>query len=626
MKFQTNNLSVLNKFKLLKVFVSVLLSSLSLFSQDFESIKNNKDYYWGEGVGKNLEAADKNSLLDLISQISVNIESEYRSKISQKNQAFIEDIQILTKTYSSATLDRTERLVKESSGTTTVLRYITRKQMEDVFNERKDKIISYLKSGYKAELDNRIGDALKCYYWSFVLLLTHPDLNKIRYAFDEGNPEILLIDIPNRIKTIFSKLKFTCTYISEKPSAKNAVINITYNNFPVQNMEYSYFTGTTWTGLYSAKDGVGVIDLYGEATSFNEVRANVEYKFKNNSKIDIEVYNIFENTNLPEFSECQTLIKLTKQDKIEKKIEDLSTTSQTSIKNTALTTESNVLLSDISTENNSLISEFKNGVASRDYLSIRPLFTEEGYKDFEKIISYGNASLLPQKKVIQEIKINNETVIRSLPMLFYFKKSNKKFVDDVVLTLDETGKISSISFALTEKSLSDILNKSDKFATSQEKFQLIKLMEDYKSAYNLGRLDYLEQIFSDDALIIVGKSVSKNINKDETNHLMKLKEKDINYVKLTKKEYLDRLRVVFMSNEVVNIQFDETNVKRASADAKIFGIQISQNYYSSNYGDSGYLFLMVDITDSLKPKIHVRTWQPEKKLNEKLFEISDFHF
>lgn len=40
-----------------------------------------------------------------------------------------------------------------------------------------------------------------------------------------------------------------------------------------------------------------------------------------------------------------------------------------------------------------------------------------------------------------------------------------------------------------------------------------------------------------------------------------------------------------------------------------YGILIHQDYYSSSYADTGYLFLMVDLNISDQPCIKIRTWQ-----------------
>lgn len=57
---------------------------------------------------------------------------------------------------------------------------------------------------------------------------------------------------------------------------------------------------------------------------------------------------------------------------------------------------------------------------------------------------------------------------------------------------------------------------------------------------------------------------------------------------------------------------------------ELYGIQIRQDYFSTYYGDSGYLFLMVDLNNPEEPIIHVRTWQPERDPNFGI--ISAGHF
>jgi hypothetical protein len=81
---------------------------------------------------------------------------------------------------------------------------------------------------------------------------------------------------------------------------------------------------------------------------------------------------------------------------------------------------------------------------------------------------------------------------------------------------------------------------------------------------------------------------------------------------------------VFKSNEYVNLKFTDISVKKAGVGGEIYGIQLKQDYFSTGYGDTGYLFLMVDLNKTEEPVIHVRTWQPEKDPKFGLYDISDF--
>lgn len=79
-----------------------------------------------------------------------------------------------------------------------------------------------------------------------------------------------------------------------------------------------------------------------------------------------------------------------------------------------------------------------------------------------------------------------------------------------------------------------------------------------------------------------------------------------------------------MSNEFINIRFASNDVLKLGKGGETYAIQIAQDYYSSSYGDKGYLFLIVDINDPDTPLIRLRTWQPEKDPNFGLYGPGDF--
>ncbi|MDD3568459.1 MAG: hypothetical protein PHT92_08690, partial [Bacteroidales bacterium] len=94
----------------------------------------------------------------------------------------------------------------------------------------------------------------------------------------------------------------------------------------------------------------------------------------------------------------------------------------------------------------------------------------------------------------------------------------------------------------------------------------------------------------------------------------------------SKKEYLERLKSIFRRNEFINIHFEDNEVRKTQRDDKIYGIQIAQHYHSSTYADKGYLFLMIDLNDTLQPKIYVRSWQPQKNPDGSIYGLEDFRF
>jgi len=308
--------------KFITSLLFLLLISIIGHSQSISEIKNSGNYYWGEGIANDLENADKKALADLIGQISVNIESQFKNVKTEENGNFKEYTQSVTNTYSGATLDRAERKVTEGKKLVMVLRFITKEKMTEIFSERKNKIFEYIKSAQIAEESLRIGDALKYYYWALALVRSHPDCNEIKYNLDGKGESLLLSALPDKLNSILSQIQVSISDIIEKKDEKNVILSIKYLNNPVQNYDFTYWTGDTWTSLNTAKNGVGVADFFGEtAKSFTDLRLRSEYFYKNNSKIDQEVYNVLENTNTPSLKLAEIKIPLKKdvQTKAEQK-------------------------------------------------------------------------------------------------------------------------------------------------------------------------------------------------------------------------------------------------------------------------------------------------------------------
>lgn len=191
-------------------------------------------------------------------------------------------------------------------------------------------------------------------------------------------------------------------------------------------------------------------------------------------------------------------------------------------------------------------------------------------------------------------------------MSFSFNGNHRTFVEDVVFHLSKEGKITELAFGLNKTAVNDIMQRG---AWSDEaRMVMVNFLESYKTAYALKRLDYISSIFSNDALIITGSYVKSTGNKEvgPTNL------RHVKYTRQTKAQYMKSLKACFASNEYVNIHFADNIIRRSASNPNIYGIQIKQDYYSSSYGDTGYLFLLIDFANTKSPIIHVRTWQPDK--------------
>ena len=246
---------------------------------------------------------------------------------------------------------------------------------------------------------------------------------------------------------------------------------------------------------------------------------------------------------------------------------------------------------------------------------------------YDALINSGDITILQIPDSLVMVKVGDELYVRSVPMIFKYRNNHKEFVENVNFIFNKENRIDALNYSLSEKSVHDITDRfTAGFVTDEEKYQIIKFLESFKTAYSLKRIDYIESLFTDDALIIVGRVLQKDL-KIPVLQPKEWVEDDIAYSRRTKQEYIEKLGKVFDSNEFVNIKFEECQVKKRNyCDEKLFGIHIKQNYFSSNYSDVGYLFLAIDLAKVDTPKIYVRTWTPYLNADQKLINLSSFNF
>ena len=151
---------------------------------------------------------------------------------------------------------------------------------------------------------------------------------------------------------------------------------------------------------------------------------------------------------------------------------------------------------------------------------------------------------------------------------------------------------------------------------------ILDYVEQFRTAYNQKDINFLNQVFSDDALIITGRVITQK-------HAEGFSSQKIVYNKQNKQQYLTNLSRVFRAASYIKVTFDEVEVMRHPVNANFYGVTLHQGYTSNRYHDDGYLFLLWDFTDEAHPQIHVRTWQPDrvggKALpKDEIFTLSDF--
>ena len=586
------------------LFINFLIViAINLNGQDINEVKSkNSQYLWGEGSGKTLKQADREALSMLIDQIQTQVKSSFEQQFTEQNGKIDEKVKSIVQTYSNATLKNTERLIVSNEPEAKVFRYIKREEIAKIFESRKNKILEFVENANYSTERLQIADALRYYYWAYVLLRSHPDYNSMKRINSNGKTEILSVYLPLQIRNLLSGIKINIVNTKQNEDYVNYTISIKYNNKPVTNFSYSFWDGVNYSYLITAKDGIGIIEFPSKEI-VNELKIKAEYAFEGESSIDMELHDAMSAIE-DEITFKEAYISVNKDNEIEKTPpnEKVSVFKEVKEKEDYLT----------------IMQKVEKSIQTKNYTSVENSFTSQGFEMFQKLVGYGQAKILVTP-IYNLMGYGNTVLCRSLKMSFYFPTNNRKFVEDVVFSFNSDKKIESLTFGLNQNTLQDILTP-DKPWSDELKVIIVNFLENYKTAYALKRMDYIEQIFSDDAIIITG-SIVKIKNTGE----VKYKEnKIVRYNIQTKEQYLKNLRFCFNSNEFINLRFNESNIRKSARGEEVYGIQLKQDYFSSNYGDSGYLFLLVDLKDPKEPVIHVRTWQPEKNADGSIYGVQDF--
>lgn len=572
----------------------------------YDAIVNDPSLIYGEGFGKTNAAADEAALFNLTGKITVTVQGKSEMTDSETTvDGEIESSSVfssMVKSYTGATLTNAEYIMLDNEPEFHVLRYMKRNDMEEIFARRADRVADYVRSASRAEEKGKVDDALKYLNRAYILLHSLRDPNEMRMDI-AGENRLLVNFIPEMMKEICGKVNVGIAGV------KDGIVDlaVTYAGEPVTSLDLTYFDGRNWSGIYGVKDGRGEIDLPAPH-KLEKLQINIEYEYRGECNSDKELAPLVDA--FPGLPLRNSYITLT--DNGDVKVDRKARKEFGKFISRGASDGVAALPAKEAREFDNAIRRVIAAVETRDYSGVRDCFDDSGWEMFNSLLSYGNARIVGKPEYSFH-PMGERVVCRSVPMSFSFPKSGRKFVEDVTFTFGADNKIESLAFGLGSVARDDIFAQGGDAWTDLTKMTIVTFLENYKTAFALKRGDYIESIFDDNAQIIVGHVVKRMESKDMGDGKIVFNEaKDVTYARKSKKEYLDYLRRSFASKEYINIRFADNDVMKAGYGGDTFGIQIKQEYNSSNYGDMGYLFLLVDLNEPDKPIIQVRTWQPDR--------------
>lgn len=585
----------------------IITMALTVKAQGVDGIKRNSSYLYGEGGGVTLQAAKEAALADLIQKISVTVHSDFTSKERELNQdgnvTSDAEYQSIIRSYSTATLTNVKTIVLKPEPDASVFLYIAKSEIDRIFESRVAKAKEFVGNADEALKNGQIDDALRYYYWSYCLVksLRYPNEAKI---FVDGQERSLLAWLPTRIDDVMGKVK-----VQSRRTADNTYeITATYDGRPVRSMDYTYFDGVDNSPVYSILDGKGLVELR-PGMAMDAVQLKLEYEFRGLSRNDSEVEAVVGAMKPAVYRRAYHRVAL---DGAASPAESTSTDVNGSM-------QSPLALTDMGTLGTAVMKPVMQALRSGSIEQCRKKFTAEGWEEFSKLMGYGKVTLMDDIH-LDYFADGDCVVCRGLSVSCRFNRG-RVFNEKLSFYIDSNSKqITHVAMGLGREAMNDVvlghLDWSEKSRT-----RIVGFLEDYRTAYATKNLEYLDKVFDDNAVIVLGKrlQVAPQLNKEGymNNHR-------VQFTQLTKREFLRNLRRQFQSKDYINLHFSQNRIYQLQKGVERYGIEIKQDYYSSNYGDTGYLTLIFDLTNPDQPVIHVRTWQEQPDPNFGVVSPADF--
>lgn len=585
----------------------IITMALTVTAQGVDGIKRNSSYLYGEGGGVTLQAAKEAALADLIQKISVTVHSDFTSKERELNQdgnvTSGAEYQSIIRSYSTATLTNVKTIVLKPEPDASVFLYIAKSEIDRIFESRVAKAKEFVGNADEALKNGQIDDALRYYYWSYCLVksLRYPNEAKI---FVDGQERSLLAWLPTRIDDVMGKVK-----VQSRRTADNTYeITATYDGRPVRSMDYTYFDGVDNSPVYSILDGKGLVELR-PGMAMDAVQLKLEYEFRGLSRNDSEVEAVVGAMKPAVYRRAYHRVAL----------DDGASPAESTSTDVNGSMQSPLALTDMGTLGTAVMKPVMQALRSGSIEQCRKKFTAEGWEEFSKLMGYGKVTLMDDIH-LDYFADGDCVVCRGLPVSCRFNRGCV-FNEKLSFYIDSNSKqITHVAMGLGREAMNDVvlghLDWSEKSRT-----RIVGFLEDYRTAYATKNLEYLDKVFDDNAVIVLGKrlQVAPQLNKEGymNNHR-------VQFTQLTKREFLRNLRRQFQSKDYINLHFSQNRIYQLQKGVERYGIEIKQDYYSSNYGDTGYLTLIFDLTNSDQPVIHVRTWQEQPDPNFGVVSPADF--
>ena len=502
-----------------RLFTTILLlfGILPLYAQHINSIVDlnlaeeimqdtqYEHYVWAVGYGSDLTAADNMAMQNLssidLSLVTVHTGQTTNEEINREaartrevdEMKFVGSAMMYLENVHRIDLSNQTNKKDNQKYNYMVLRYVTADEWSKRYDSMKVKIENYISS---AEIFSSVVDRLRCYTWAYALLKHYhgPAITVEGVAADQF--------AISQITNLLDGIKVNVIGIEKVDTDKNypykLFLDFTFEGEPLSNITFSYFDGNGIIDGESVKDGRSLLMM---KKLGDTLKISIDCYMEDQARQqDPGIYACIQELRLsgaltgsnkevdmqPKGVKQQKVVDTNNTKVVSQVAQSLKNNEAQYGKTTAATnTEVYSAIMD------KIVASFTNKEED-----IQSMFTPRGWSDYSKIVKEGNpvVARTPQWKFV---KLDTLVICRELPVKLKFASSRKSFIEDVVFRINErTKKIESVAYKLGQSTESSIMAKDWR---EVDRLTLITFLEDYRSAYCLRDIAYINKVFSNDA-------------------------------------------------------------------------------------------------------------------------------
>lgn len=241
------------------------------------------------------------------------------------------------------------------------------------------------------------------------------------------------------------------------------------------------------------------------------------------------------------------------------------------------------------------VTKLIDALSAQQYDNVECLFTPDGYGDFLSICDSYYRFEVMETPEFSVHSFGDRMMVRSVPIIFYpDRDTTQRFESDLVFLLNSKGLIESVTYALDTEIVNAV--QSHENWPSESQLAVINFMEEYMTAYAIKEIDSITGAI-DQCIFLPGQ----------------------------RSEFQDFIQGFIKSSlmaDFINVSLADVNVTKYPHGGEVYGMQFKLNYFTSNYNDSGYQFILIDVNNPSAVQICASFWQNEPDPETGLFDMS----